>query len=79
MNLPMIIDVLGDRPYGMNESMSQYLDELVERKAKEAAAAAEKEAQALAGEADAAQTELSKDLEDKQGEPSDNKEQEDKE
>ena len=79
MNLPMIIDVLGSRPYGMNESMSQYLDELNERKAKDDKAAAEKEAQRLAGEADAAQTELSKGLEDKQDEASDNKEQEDKE
>ena len=59
MNLPMIIDVLGDRPYGMNETMSQYLDELTKRKEKEA----EEEA---AEEVDAAQTELSKSLEDSQ-------------
>jgi cell division protease FtsH len=28
MNLPMIIDVLGHRPFGMPESMLTYLDEL---------------------------------------------------
>jgi hypothetical protein len=38
----MIIDVLGQRPYGMNEAMSQYLDELNERKIKEDQEAAEK-------------------------------------
>jgi len=32
MNLPMIIDILGARPYGMSESLSQYLDELNLRK-----------------------------------------------
>lgn len=61
MNLPAIIDVLGDRPYGMNESLAQYLDELNKRKAKEET-----------DEADAAQTKLSKSLEDSQAEAGDN-------
>ena len=65
MNLPMIIDVLGDRPYGMNESMTQYLDELNKRKAKEDKEEAEEEV-------DAAQTELSKSLDDSQAETGEN-------
>jgi len=61
MNLPMIIDVLGHRPYGMNEAASKYLDELNERKDKEDKEAAEKEV-------NAAETELSKSLDDNQAE-----------
>jgi len=61
MNLPMIIDILGDRPYGMNEAASKYLDELNERKDKEDKEAAEKEV-------NAAETELSKSLDDNQAE-----------
>ena len=57
MNLPMIVDVLGARPYGMNETMSEYLEELTSRKIKDDKDTAEKEA-------DAAQTELSKSLDD---------------
>jgi len=38
----MLIDVLGQRPFGMNETMSQYLDELNERKIKDDQEAAEK-------------------------------------
>ena len=37
INLPDIIDVLGERPYGMNETMKEYLTELREREVKEAA------------------------------------------
>ena len=37
INLPDIIDVLGERPYGMNETMKEYLVELREREVKEAA------------------------------------------
>lgn len=76
MNLPMIIDVLGHRPFGMPETMLQYLDELNERKAKDDKAAAEKAAAALASETDAAETELSKELEDKPVDASDSNEQE---
>ena len=35
LNLQDIIDVLGDRPYGMNETMQEYLEELNQRKNKE--------------------------------------------
>jgi len=61
MNLPMIIDVLGERPFGMNETMSNYLDELTKRKQKEDKLKAEKEV-------DAAQTELSKSLDENDAE-----------
>lgn len=32
VNLPDIIEVLGQRPFGMNEVMTEYLDELNTRK-----------------------------------------------
>jgi hypothetical protein len=35
VNLPDIIDVLGKRPYGMNEYMTEYLEELQQRKEKD--------------------------------------------
>jgi len=31
LNLPDIIEILGQRPFGMNETMTKYLDELQER------------------------------------------------
>ena len=37
INLPDIIDVLGSRPGGMNETMTEYLGELREQEVKEAA------------------------------------------
>lgn len=72
MNLPMIIDVLGQRPFGMSESLEQYLDELNQRKVKEEKDAAEEVTEALDGEADAAQTELSKGLDDSAAEAGEN-------
>jgi hypothetical protein len=35
--LPDIIEILGDRPYGMNESAEKYLKEIMRRKDVEAA------------------------------------------
>ena len=43
LNLPSIIEVLGRRPYGMNETMTEYLEELTQRQEKEEAEAAETE------------------------------------
>lgn len=31
VNLPDIIDVLGERPYGMNETLTEYLQEMRQR------------------------------------------------
>ena len=39
--MPEIIEVLGDRPYGMNETMTEYLEEMQRRKADEEQKAAE--------------------------------------
>jgi len=36
INLPDIVDTLGDRPFPMKETMRQYLEELRERDQKEA-------------------------------------------
>ena len=41
LNLQDIIDVLGERPFGMNETMREYLDELNSRKNKDEAEAAD--------------------------------------
>jgi hypothetical protein len=35
VNLPDIISVLGERPFGMNETLKEYLVEMEERKKKE--------------------------------------------
>lgn len=43
VNLPDIIEVLGQRPFGMNEVMTEYLDELNTRKIKDKEEALKKE------------------------------------
>ena len=43
VNLPDIIEILGQRPFGMNETMTKYLSEMQERQAKEAAEEKEEE------------------------------------
>ena len=43
VNLPDIIEVLGQRPFGMNEVMTEYLDELNTRKIKDKEDALKKE------------------------------------
>ena len=73
INLPDIIDVLGERPFGMNETMKEYLVELRERDAKDAAEKMEEviEEQAVEDsladevneEIDAAEAKLNSDLE----------------
>lgn len=45
INLPDIIDVLGERPYGMNETLQEYLTEMKSRKSEEAAEKADEEAE----------------------------------
>ena len=35
INLPQIIEILGDRPYGLNESAEKYLKEMEKRQAEE--------------------------------------------
>ena len=43
INLPDIIEILGERPYGMNETMQNYLTEMQQRKEEDAKTAAEEE------------------------------------
>ena len=43
VNLPDIIEVLGTRPFGMNEVMEEYLSELKERAVKDKEEALKKE------------------------------------
>ena len=45
IGLPDIIKVLGERPYGMSETMKDYLQELQQREADEAAKKEEEEEQ----------------------------------
>ena len=54
--LPDIVKVLGQRPYGMSETMTEYLDELTKRQQDD-------EKKAVEEEAAAAQTKLEEDLE----------------
>ena len=44
--LPDIVKVLGPRPYGMNETMTEYLEELTQRQADDEKKAEEEEAEA---------------------------------
>ena len=38
IGLPQIIEILGDRPYGMNETAQKYLEEMKKRQSEEATA-----------------------------------------
>lgn len=68
INLPQIIEILGDRPYGMNESAEKYLKEMMRRQEIEAAKAEDDEnAEAEDLEEDQEETEeKSKDEENKE-------------
>ena len=35
ISLPDIVDILGDRPYPMKESVKEYLEEMINRRKKE--------------------------------------------
>lgn len=62
INLRQIIEVLGDRPHGMNETVKSYLEEMQKRELNEA----EKEAKAEADrELEAAEDKLAAELEEK--------------
>lgn len=54
VNLPDIIEVLGTRPFGMNEVMEEYLSELKERAVKDKEEALKKENDEKEEEVDAA-------------------------
>jgi hypothetical protein len=54
IGLPEIVEVLGDRPYGMNEVMTEYLSEMRQRRKDDAVE-----------EAEAAKTKLEDELEEK--------------
>lgn len=43
IGLPEIVKVLGERPYGMNEAMKEYLEEQIKREAEDAAKEVEDE------------------------------------
>lgn len=43
VNLPDIVKVLGQRPFGMNETMTEYLEELNKREEKDKEEALKKE------------------------------------
>lgn len=44
--LPELVKVLGQRPFGMSETMTEYLDELTQRQADDEKKAEEAEAEA---------------------------------
>ena len=60
INLPDIVGVLGDRPYGMSETITEYLDELKQRSAKDEE---DKLKASEEAEAEAAKSKLEDDLE----------------
>lgn len=69
INLPEIIEVIGDRPFEMKESIKNYLNEMRERQEQEAAEAAaeadkEKESERAAEKDDQAATESPKEPEE---------------
>jgi len=60
INLPDIVGVLGDRPFGMSETITEYLDELKQRTQKEEEDKLKAEEEA---EVEAAKSQLDEDLE----------------
>jgi len=60
INLPDIVGVLGDRPFGMSETITEYLDELKQRTQKEEEDKLKAEEEA---EVEAAKSKLDEDLE----------------
>ena len=62
INLPEIIEVIGDRPFHMKESIRNYLNEMKEREAAEAEKKAAEEAE-KAEDVDAAEQATSKEEE----------------
>ena len=52
LNLQDIIDVLGERPFGMTDTMKEYLEELNARKEKEAQEEQKKDEEKTEGEAE---------------------------
>lgn len=60
INLPDIVSVLGDRPFGMSETITEYLDELKQRTQKEEEDKLKAEEEA---EVEAAKSKLDEDLE----------------
>lgn len=64
INLPQIIEVLGDRPHGMNETVTEYLEELRTRSAAEEAEATEEaKEESEKEEIEAVKTKLEEDME----------------
>ena len=52
INLPDIVKVLGQRPYGMSETVTEYLEELTQRQADDTNKAEEAEAEAAQAKLD---------------------------
>ena len=64
INLPDIVEILGERPFGMSETMKEYLEELNQRTKKEEE---EKQKAEEEAEADAAKSQLEESLSEDSG------------